>query len=55
MIDLGSNLGSKHRDVNITKIVRDVMNSPIISSSPDSNIKEIAEKIKSNRISTIVI
>ena len=36
-------------------LVRDVMNSPIISSSPDSNIKEIAEKMKKERIGSIVI
>ena len=54
---MGTNLGSKHRDANMTTrvLVRDVMNSPIISSSPDSNIKEIAEKMKSERIGSIVI
>ncbi len=54
---MGTNLDSKHRDANmITKVlVRDVMNSPIISSSPDSNIKEIAEKMKKERIGSIVI
>jgi signal-transduction protein with cAMP-binding, CBS, and nucleotidyltransferase domain len=31
------------------------MNSPLISSSPDSNIKEIAEKMKNERIGSIVI
>ncbi|HEX2407998.1 MAG TPA: CBS domain-containing protein [Nitrososphaeraceae archaeon] len=54
---MGTNLGSKHRDANMTTrvLVRDVMNSPIISSSPDSNIKEIAEKMKKERIGSIVI
>ena len=54
---MGTDLGSKHRDANMTTrvLVRDVMNSPIISSSPDSNIKEIAEKMKTERIGSIVI
>jgi CBS domain-containing protein len=54
---VGTNLGSKHRDANMTTrvLVRDVMNSPIISSSPDSNIKEIAEKMKKEKIGSIVI
>ena len=55
---MGANhLGSKHRDANMTTriLVRDIMNSPIISSSPDSNIKEIAEKMKTERIGSIVI
>ena len=57
-IDVVANhLGSKHRDANMTTriLVRDIMNSPIISSSPDSNIKEIAEKMKTERIGSIVI
>ncbi|HET8857780.1 MAG TPA: CBS domain-containing protein [Nitrososphaeraceae archaeon] len=57
-IDVGANhLGSKHRDANMTTriLVRDIMNSPIISSSPDSNIKEIAEKMKEEKIGSIVI
>ncbi|HSF49583.1 MAG TPA: CBS domain-containing protein [Nitrososphaeraceae archaeon] len=57
-IDVGANhLGSKHRDANMTTriLVRDIMNSPIISSSPDSNIKEIAEKMKTEKIGSIVI
>ncbi len=56
---MGANhLGSsKHRDANMTTriLVRDIMNSPLISSSPDSNIKEIAEKMKTERIGSIVI
>lgn len=55
---MGANhLGSKHRDANMTTriLVRDIMNSPIISSSPDSNIKEIAEKMKTEKIGSIVI
>ena len=56
-MDVGANLDTKHRDANMTTrvLVRDVMNSPIISSSPDSNIKEIAEKMKSERIGSIII
>ena len=54
---MGTDLGSKHRDANMTTrvLVRDVMNSPIISSSPESNIKDIAEKMKTDRIGSIVI
>ena len=54
---VANHLGSKHRDANMTTriLVRDIMNSPIISSSPDSNIKEIAEKMKTERIGSIVI
>ena len=57
-IDVVANhLDSKHRDANMTTriLVRDIMNSPIISSSPDSNIKEIAEKMKTERIGSIII
>lgn len=55
---MGTNhLGSKHRDANMTTrvLVRDIMNSPIISATPDSNIKEIAEKMKNERIGSIII
>src|SRR5688500_14084787 len=57
-MDVGANhLGSKHRDANLTTrvLVRDIMNSPIISATPDSNIKEIAEKMKTERIGSIII
>ncbi|HJT82959.1 MAG TPA: CBS domain-containing protein [Nitrososphaeraceae archaeon] len=55
--DVGTNLGNKHRDANMTTrvLVRDIMNSPIISATPDSNIKEIAEKMKTERIGSIII
>ena len=54
---VANHLGSKHRDANMTTriLVRDIMNSPIISSSPDSNIKEIAEKMKTEKIGSIII
>ena len=57
MMDVGTNLGSKHRDANMTTrvLVRDVMNSPIISSSPDSNIKEIAAKMKTEQANGFMI
>ena len=50
-------LRSKHRDANMpTKVlVRDIMNSPIISATPDSNLKEIAQKMKQERIGSIII
>jgi len=54
---VGTNLGNKHRDANMTTrvLVRDIMNSPIISATPDSNIKEIAQKMKTERIGSIII
>ena len=54
---MGTNLGNKHRDANMTTrvLVRDIMNSPIISATPDSNIKEIAEKMKAEKIGSIII
>jgi CBS domain-containing protein len=36
-------------------LVRDIMNSPVISASPQDNIKDIATKMKEYRIGSIVI
>lgn len=55
---MGANhLSSNHRDANMTTrvLVRDIMNSPIISATPDTNIKEIADKMKTERIGSIII
>ncbi|HEY6883526.1 MAG TPA: CBS domain-containing protein [Nitrososphaeraceae archaeon] len=47
----------QHRDANMTTrvLVRDIMNSPVISASPQDNIKDIARKMKEYRIGSIVI
>jgi CBS domain-containing protein len=47
----------KHRDANMpTKVlVRDVMNSPVISASPQSTIEEVASKMKDHKIGSIII
>lgn len=47
----------QHRDANMTTrvLVRDIMNSPVISASPQDNIKDIATKMKEYRIGSIVI
>lgn len=47
----------QHRDANMTTrvLVRDIMNSPVISASPQDNIKDIAIKMKEERIGSIVI
>lgn len=41
--------------MNTKVLVRDIMNSPIISASPNSNLKQISEKMKQERIGSIVI
>lgn len=47
----------QHGDANMTTrvLVRDIMNSPIISASPSDTIKDIAIKMKEERIGSIVI
>lgn len=47
----------QHRDANMTTrvLVRDIMNSPVISASPQDTIKDIAKKMKEYRIGSIVI
>jgi CBS domain-containing protein len=47
----------KHRDANMPTrvLVRDVMNSPVISASPHSTIEDVASKMKDHKIGSIVI
>jgi CBS domain-containing protein len=47
----------QHGDANMTTrvLVRDIMNSPVISASPSDTIKDIAIKMKEERIGSIVI
>jgi CBS domain-containing protein len=47
----------QHGDANMTTrvLVRDIMNSPVISASPRDTIKDIAVKMKEERIGSIVI
>ena len=47
----------QHTDANMTTrvLVRDIMNSPVVSASPDDNIRDIAKKMKEEKIGSIVI
>ena len=47
----------EHRDANMpTRIlVRDVMNSPVISASSDNTIEDVASKMKEHKIGSIII
>jgi CBS domain-containing protein len=47
----------QHGDANMTTrvLVRDVMNSPVISASPHDTIKDIATKMKEEKIGSIII
>jgi CBS domain-containing protein len=47
----------QHGDANMNTrvLVRDIMNSPVISASPSDTIKDIAIKMKEERIGSIVI
>jgi CBS domain-containing protein len=49
--------GQQHRDANMPTrvLVRDIMNSPVISASPHDNIRDIAIKMKEQKIGSIVI
>ena len=46
-----------HRDASMPTrvLVRDIMNSPVISASPDSTIVDVASKMKEHKIGSIVI
>lgn len=48
---------SKHRDANMTTrvLVRDIMNSTVVSCRPDDSVNEIAKKMKDEKIGSIVI
>ena len=47
----------EHTDANMTTrvLVRDIMNSPVISASPDDTIYDIAKKMKDENIGSIII
>jgi CBS domain-containing protein len=47
----------QHGDANMTTrvLVRDIMNSPVISASPQDTIKDIATKMQQEKIGSIVI
>ncbi|HZD82804.1 MAG TPA: CBS domain-containing protein [Nitrososphaeraceae archaeon] len=47
----------EHADANMTTrvLVRDIMNSPVISASPYDTIKDIAARMKEERIGSIII
>lgn len=47
----------KHRDASMTTriLVRDIMNSTIVSSHPDDSVNEIAKKMNEEKIGSIVI
>lgn len=46
-----------HADANMTTrvLVRDIMNSPVVSASPNDTIRNIAKKMKEEKIGSIVI
>jgi len=47
----------EHADANMTTrvLVRDIMNSPVISALPNDTIRDIAKKMKEEKIGSIVI
>jgi CBS domain-containing protein len=47
----------EHADANMTArvIVRDIMNSPVISASPGDNLRDVAKKMKEEKVGSIVI
>lgn len=47
----------EHADANMTArvIVRDIMNSPVISASPSDSLRDVAKKMKEEKIGSIVI
>lgn len=47
----------EHADANMTTrvLVRDIMNSPVVSASPSDSIRDIAKKMKEEKIGSIVI
>lgn len=47
----------QHRDANMTTriLVRDIMNSPVISSAPTDSVMDIAIKMKAEKVGSIVI
>ena len=47
----------EHADANMTTrvLVRDIMNSPVVSALPNDTIRDIAKKMKEEKIGSIVI
>jgi CBS domain-containing protein len=47
----------QHADANMTTrvLVRDIMNSPVVSASPGDTVRDIAKKMKEEKIGSIVI
>jgi CBS domain-containing protein len=47
----------EHADANMTTrvLVRDIMNSPVVSATPNDNVRDIAKKMKEEKIGSIVI
>ncbi|HEY7081771.1 MAG TPA: CBS domain-containing protein, partial [Nitrososphaeraceae archaeon] len=47
----------RHRDANMTTrvLVRDIMNSPVVSASAETTIRDLAIKMKDERVGSIVI
>jgi len=47
----------EHADANMTTrvVVRDIMNSPVISAAPGDSVSGVAKKMKSEKIGSIVI
>ena len=47
----------EHADAHMTTrvLVRDIMNSPVVTASPDDTLRDIARKMKEEKIGSIVI
>ncbi|HJS68617.1 MAG TPA: CBS domain-containing protein [Nitrososphaera sp.] len=47
----------EHADANMTTrvLVRDIMNSPVVSATPNDTVRDIAKKMKEEKIGSIVI
>jgi len=47
----------QHADANMTTrvVVRDIMNSPVISVSPQENVRDVAKKMRSENIGSIIV
>lgn len=47
----------EHADANMTTrvVVRDIMNSPVISAAPGDSVSDVAKKMKTEKIGSIVI
>jgi CBS domain-containing protein len=47
----------EHADANMTTrvLVRDIMNSPVVSATPNDTLRDIAKKMKEEKIGSIVI